>query len=555
MDNNVLYNQQIGMVPPQGMPQPMYTQQAMTHRETDETKNMKGNFVFFGGVTLLYAVFYVICMFRNDAGVAILPFVVASVVYLNVAVKKLGLVMKKGGVFYVVAMLLLAVSTFCTDDGRIIFFNKTGIFLLALSLMINQFYDTKSWSIGMYFGNIIMTWFASLGEMFQPLTDAANFFKKGNSRRNKNVLYVVLGVVIAVPLVVFVLVMLSSADIVFREVSVSFVSGMDIEAVIEVVFRIAFMFFATYWLISFLCKRTLNTTVKDNRKGEPVLAITVNSMLTAVYLLFSGIQIVYLFMGQMKLPEGYTYAMYAREGFFQLLVVSAMNLVIVLISISWFKESEILKCVLTVMSLCTFVMIASSAYRMIMYIRYYYLTFLRILVLWALALLVVLFVGVIVSIFKKKFPLFRYSMVVVTVFYIALSFSHPDYIIAKVNIENATEIITATDRDNVLSGRGFFLSERRYKDYYYLSSLSADAAPVVIPYLEGLGYDVKAIYENESGEKADYYDDYMEYGTPYGDDFGYLYIENLRYSTENLGIRTYNVSRHKAIRCIEEAAN
>ena len=83
------------------------------------------------------------------------------------------------------------------------------------------------------------------------------------------------------------------------------------------------------------------------------------------------------------------------------------------------------------MSFCTFVMIASSAMRMVIYIRYYYLTYLRILVLWGLALLALLFVGVVVQILKEDFPLFRYHMAVVAVLYLALSFAHPDYIIAR----------------------------------------------------------------------------------------------------------------------------
>ena len=37
-----------------------------------------------------------------------------------------------------------------------------------------------------------------------------------------------------------------------------------------------------------------------------------------------------LFLGKMQLPEGYTYAQYAREGFFQLLAVSILNLILVL---------------------------------------------------------------------------------------------------------------------------------------------------------------------------------------------------------------------------------
>ena len=111
------------------------------------------------------------------------------------------------------------------------------------------------------------------------------------------------------------------------------------------------------------------------------MAITVTGMLTLLYLLFSGIQIGGLFLNKLQLPEDYTYAMYAREGFFQLLAVGFINLVIVLVCMGYFRESKLLKAVLTIMSLCTFVMIASSAMRMLIYIYYYYMTFDRLLVL------------------------------------------------------------------------------------------------------------------------------------------------------------------------------
>ena len=61
-----------------------------------------------------------------------------------------------------------------------------------------------------------------------------------------------------------------------------------------------------------MCIRDRNSRVikeecKENRNQEPVLAITFTSVLAALYLVFSMIQIVYLFMGQMKLPEGDVY--------------------------------------------------------------------------------------------------------------------------------------------------------------------------------------------------------------------------------------------------------
>ena len=500
--------------------------------DTEQTKRMKESFEFFGPVTFLYALFYTFCMFKNDAGVTFPFFIAASLLYLYFSLSKLGLTLKKGSGYYMTGMMLLAVSTFCTDDARIIAFNKTGIFLLMMSLLLKQFYETSGWKLGKYLFHIFVMVFASIAELERPFQDAARYVKK-QDKTNKTVWYVLLGAVSAVPLLVIVIALLASADAFFRQYTDQILSGVNPENLAEIVFRVLFVFFAAYLLLSFLCKHTLSEEVKDYRHGEPVLAITITGLLSVIYVLFSGIQIFGLFLGKLQLPAGYTYAEYAREGFFQLLAVSILNLIIVLGCMSFFRESKALKGVLTVMSLCTFVMIASSAMRMIIYIRYYYLTFLRILVLWALALLFVLFLGVIASIYREKFPLFKYSVAVVTVLYLVLSFSHPDFIIAYVNVRNT------------------------HKDYFYLSELSADAAPVLIPYLKELGYDFEAMPDLDhmdpaeaSSQRNRFWTDRWEEGLHRSDQdgFGYYYLERMQRATGHLGIRTYNVSRHMAMR-------
>jgi len=209
-------------------------------------------------------------------------------------------------------------------------------------------------------------------------------------------------------------------------------------------------------------KGDINEEVAEGKKAEAILAIPMSGILTALYLVFSVVQIGGLFLGKMTLPKGYTYAMYAREGFFQLLAVSILNLFLVLAGIQFFKKNKVLTVLLTLMSLCTFIMIASSAMRMILYIKTYHLTFLRILVLWGLLVLAVLFAGVITTLYKNQFSLFRYSVVVVTVCYLGLSFAHPDYWIAKYNVSHQNKVIAM--------------------DAGYLRDLSADAAPVLVPY-------------------------------------------------------------------------
>ena len=515
--------------------------------DTQETKRFKENYGFFAPAAFLYAVFYVFCMYRNGSGITFPFFIGGGLLFLCSSLSKLGLTLKKGSIFYMTAGVLLGISTFCTDDARIISFNKIGIFLLFMSLLLKQFCDTSKWKLGKYLGSIVVMTFACIGEVGRPFADSRLYRKNHPGRNSKKLWAAAIGFIIAVPLFVVVLLLLASADAVFRQIVSKPLQNINFGSVMSVVFQTAFIFFASYSLLSYLCGKTLKEEVKDRRTGEPVMAVTVTGLLTLLYLLFSVIQIGGLFLNKLQLPEDYTYAMYAREGFFQLLTVGFINLVIVLVCMGYFRESQTLKIVLTVMSLCTFVMIASSAMRMIIYIHYYYLTFDRLLVLWGLTLLSFLFAGIVINIFKEDFPLFRYSVAVVTVLYLLLSFAKPDYIIAKVNISKTVhanyDAAEYTDR-------------LPYSDYSYLSGLSADAAPVLVPYLRELGYNMEAYNAKDPV-------DYMKGLDPDGKDkyksnkpegFGYYWMRSMKRSIQGMGLRSFNMSRYIALKAFGSAA-
>lgn len=518
-------------------PAPVYSQpggptpvpQPPKKQDTEQTKKMKENFQIFGVASFFYACLYAFCMYRNSSGVTYPFFIAGSLLYICFCFAKLGISLKKGSSFYMISMMLLAVSTFCTDDGRIIALNKLGIFLLTISFLLAAIYDTKKWKLCKYIGAICQTVFMAIGELGRPFGDARWYMKNRMDRKNSKLVYMLLGLVIALPILMVVFALLNSADAVFRDMASRLLEHFSLGNILLVLFMWAFMFLASYCIVSYLCKKEINQEVKDHRRGEPLIAITIAALLTLLYLVFSVIQIVYLFMGKMTLPSGYTYAEYAREGFFQLLAVSILNLIFVLAGLNFFKESRILKGILTVMSLCTYIMIASSAMRMIIYIRWYYLTFLRIFVLWSLAVLFLIFTGVIISILKESFPLFRYSMVVVTLCYLVLSFSHPDYWIAKVNLAS-TDLETCSE----------FFEGEPYEDYRFLSRLSADAAPVI---LDLMGYEAAVYFQTEDlSEMASE----LGYRSNSRQGFGYYYLDRLKEGNKNSSFRTFNISRYMA---------
>ena len=487
--------------------------------ETILTKLMKKQFSFFAPFTAVYALFYAFCLYRNASGITYPFFVAGTLCYFFLSMKKLGVPYKKDSLFYIVSILLLGISNCCTSSPQLLWMNKLGIFLLSFILILHTVYYDAEWNLPKYLGAILRTIGKTTVCLFSPLTDLASFYdakKQQKKDKKDNILYIIIGISCSIPLLIVMTLLLGSADVVFRNIIENILYfDFSFTEFFRIFFLIAAVFFVSYAFLTALCKKTIPEEIPESRKGEPVIAITVTGMLSVLYLLFSFIQIFYLFIGNMKLPDGYTYAAYARQGFFQLLTVCLINLILVLVCLHFFKENLILKVILTVISGCTFIMILSSALRMFMYIATYHLTFLRIFVLWSLAVIFLLMTGVTIYIYLQRFPLFFYSVAVVTVFYIGLSFAHPDYWIARYNI--ACYNLEA-------SGAGYENLDEysaNSRNEYYLSTLSADAAPILLD-------ENRNPYYRPSEEESAYW---ME-----------DYCRHLRSDTKNMGVRNFNFS-------------
>lgn len=479
------------------------------------------DFPFFIWATLGYALFYVVCLYKNGSGITFPLFTLGTIIYFVLCMKKLEVKVKPYSIFYMVCIELLGLSTCLTGNQFIIFLNKCSIFFLVIVFLLHNFYDNKHWNflehIKAYFSAI----FISFGFIHKPFIHLSNYKKERvvdeSKKKNSKVIYVIVGIAVSLPLVAVILMLLISADAVFEDIfvkmfeDISLLSLVGDSILISLLFVIVFFF--TYMLVSFLSNYNVNGVKKEHEGGEPVIAITVCSILSVIYVMFCSIQVVYLFIGSgasFSLPNDMTYAEYAREGFFQLLFVCIINLILVLVGIYLFKESKVLKVFLCIITSCTYIMIASSAMRMLLYIQYKYLTFLRVFVLWALLVILLVMIGAMISIFKKDFNFFKYSTIVSTCLYLILSFARVDYFIAKVNVDNMS---AKTQYE-------FFEGVDLYDDMYYLiGNLSYDAAPVVLDYLE----------KNEEGT-------YLSS----------IYIHSILIDTEDMEIRNFNVSRYIA---------
>ncbi len=536
---NAPKNQETATTKPIYVERPMLNNPKVLQSEEQkkaEAEKMEKSAQWFKAVapgSFLYAIVYAICMYKNPEGIGV-PFCVGATLYFfYYYAKKFYGTARKCDMFLMITTVILGVITCTTNSEPLIYMNKLGIFLLAGIYLLELFFYVTGWSFMAYVKGGWYAFWGGVSMMAAPFVEGSAFFKVVKAQKDKapmdektkeKLLAIIIGIVVAVPVVFVLVLLLASADLYFREMSGNLIDSIlywelpelfnrDFFGVLGTIL-VAFLF--GYGVITYI--NTKDTIVKETSregiKANPYIAISCSAMIAFVYLVFVGIQIFGLFMGALELPEGYTYAEYARQGFFQLAFVCFFNVCMVLICMACFEDNAVLKWIMAVISACTYVMLMSAAYRMILYISVYHLTFLRVFVLWAIALMAIVMLGITVFIFKKEFPIFRYMLVSITVLYIGFAVAHPDFWIAKYNIAQAK-------------------SEDGIDEYHLLFNLSLDAALPVLEY-----------YDDDIEDPEMYYDEYFGEWKLTSDMNRLMnYCERIEREEEEMNARTFNFSK------------
>ncbi|QTE29562.1 DUF4153 domain-containing protein [Pengzhenrongella sicca] len=199
------------------------------------------------------------------------------------------------------------------------------------------------------------------------------------------------------------------------------------------------------------------------RLGEWLLPV---AALDALVLAFVAVQVGGLIGGHRHVLEtvGLSYAQYAREGFAQLVVVTALTLLVVAVAARHApradaRERLVTRIALAVLCLGTLGVVASALRRMGLYVDAFGLTRLRLFVeVVEVVLAVVLVLVLVAGVRWRARWLPRAVVQVVAVAMLALALANPDALIARHNTTNVPET-------------GL--------DVFYLRGLSADAAPTL----------------------------------------------------------------------------
>lgn len=429
----------------------------------EKLKPVSTHFPYFAGLSLAFGVLYTFCLYRNPGGITYPLFVVVAVLCGVLASLKLGRPIKAGSWFLLAAAVVIGIGTCRTAEWFLISVNGLALVLLGCVFALHQFYDDREWNIGKYFASIILYLCHAVGQLPMPFQHFSNYIKQQENKSVRRISLFFIGILIAIPMLFVLVLLLGAADAVFAQLVHQVVWNiLKPTTLFPIIFMTAFGFLAMYCIICCCCLLPLKSNVEDRRKGEPLIALACMGCIVFVYIVFCVIQINFLFLRRGSLPIGYTYSEYARQGFFQLLFVAFFNLIMVLCCLKYIRPNMVMNLLLTAISGCTYIMLASAGYRMMLYVQTYHLTYLRLIVLWFLAMLAILLIGVTLIIWKSRFPLFRFSLVVVTVFYIGLVWARPASILGW-------DYARHLDRTQISQ------SDLLYMIY----SLSADAAPAI----------------------------------------------------------------------------
>lgn len=447
---------------------------------------------------LLSAVSFIYLILTHNPGISVPVFTIIQFVSIFTLIYKREEAKNKKGLLMFVPIFILSLNYYLSGSylWRAPNFLCTMLLYSTMVAILTDNFPVKELSFKFLF--------KILEHVIVPLRNFNIPFKwinkyKSDDAKKKLHSSIILGIFISLPFVVFLLIMLSSADLVFSvkvENTLEWFSKMlDLELIFKIIFgMIAGLYLFGLIYIVFAEKKSdsqnaiFTLEIRPKNADTIVINILLSSILL-VYTLFIFIQFKYLFAGSV-LPANLNYAEYARRGFFELIFLSFLNIGLILLTVYLYKEkiyvqrnkwSNLTKIFMMYLCAVTFVMLISSFYRMYLYDQEYGFTRLRVLVY---GFLIFESIGLIITaafIMRPEFNIMAVYMVIGLCYYLCLNVVQIDYIIAKHNVD----MYLAKETDSL--------------DIDYLMSLSVDAAPQIARLVENNNADIMTRY------KADLY--------------------------------------------------
>ncbi|SFA80456.1 MULTISPECIES: DUF4153 domain-containing protein [unclassified Bacillus (in: firmicutes)] len=252
-----------------------------------------------------------------------------------------------------------------------------------------------------------------------------------------------LGILFSVPILFIVINLLVSTDVHFADLIGKIPNSLLSADMVETILRSLAVFVYSLIIFGFfqvLGKRnipTRNPQIRGEKTffdGVSILPILV--LLNVTYVLYTIIQFQYFFSG--SLQDGFTYAEYARRGFFELMTVTIINLSLIIFVLNYVKQNKkimlFIRILLTLLVLFSNVMLASAFIRLYLYEEVFGFTLARVLPHSFMLFLTVIYGFTLLKIWIERVSLLRFFFLTGIVYYTLLNMANVDRFIVDQNI-------------------------------------------------------------------------------------------------------------------------
>ncbi len=473
------------------------------------------NFSFFGSFVL--GILFTILFYSKSIGLNLMIYTIILGSFL-LSLKVLFFGLKKLNFFDLIAFVpsALAIASIFHQNTTILVFDVLFILLIIMPITYYSVFKDKLKNFSylnsfLLYLNSVAGFIVALPKLFAGIFGISKYVHFENRKTTSIMISIFIGLILLIPLAGIFLALMASADVAFKNT----ITKVDLDLSLNQIFLTIFVTCAFIYLTSSIfISNYLELFVEPANKAKKGINTIVSTILLTgmnlIFILFNVVQLVYYYANHDKVADlGLTYSEYARQGFWQLQVVSIIAFIIVYIVSNYSfsvspKAKVVTKTLMSLFIINILFVIYSAHNRMSLYESGYGLTELRLFPHLFMALEAVLFIYLLFANFSQKilqnFSLF--SFVSIALFLLSLNIINPDKLIAKHNIEH------------------FRSGELNELDTDYLMTLSSDA------YLQLVDVDFS--------NKQEYYCT--------------LYYKKAEMKAKNENIFEYNYSRDKAIK-------
>lgn len=249
-------------------------------------------------------------------------------------------------------------------------------------------------------------------------------FIKIDTKKEKNdkVINIIFGTIIGVFISGLILALLTSADAYFDKFLSSIAININVNFKLWYVIK-GIIYFVILFVIGINLFKNKEIALKESKKSRAnkTVVTTMLFIVNFVFVLFLISEISKLCGNFLKVPKGYIYSSYAREGFFQLLFVTLINFGIILYLIyktNLVKEDKKVKCLVLSLIAFSIFLIFNSYYRMFLYIGKFGFTNLRLQVILFLFMEIILFGFIIKKIIRGAKKDGMVFLIIMTITYV-----------------------------------------------------------------------------------------------------------------------------------------